>query len=275
MDFKVVDLIKFYFKNIMLVLLSFGISLGIGYYYFFEVYESEYVANTTIMLGANEESTDIGFNQKVINNYLELVKSKNVIDYTINKTGLDYTNSQLKGMISASFAEDTEFITISVISKDKDDVAKLSYAVYEGLVAEVERIFKINNIHLVDTDSVGDVIYSDNLLLLVVLGLSFGVSFCVTTINYLFFPQFNLQKIVNNLKNNIKEKRVIRKKVSEERRKQKILEQEMVNKKDTTKKGNKKRTETKDKTIEKNKTIKIKKSNSKTTAAKKKEKISK
>lgn len=278
MEFKVIDLIKYYVKNLMLALIVIGISLIAGYYYLDNVYEVEYVAKTTVMLGANEETTDIGFNQKVIKNYLELVKSKNVLEGIINKTGLDYSNGELKRMINASFAEDTEFITISVISNDKNDAAKLSYAVYEGLVAEVERIFKISNIHLVESDTEGYKLYSDKLLIIILIFISLLMSWGIVLINYLFFPNFILQEKINSfrkyLKNKIKEKKEIRnikreKKKQELENKKKELVKEVEKKKQVVKKNESKSSkktnvnDTKKRTTKKSNVIKTKKTVSK------------
>ena len=194
MEFKVVDLIKYYFKNITISLLVIIISLSIGLHYIFNIYETKYEANTTIMLGANEQKTDLGFNKSVIKNYLELINSTNVLEKTIESTKVKYTVKQLREMTDAYYEDDTQLITIKVNSTNKNDAPKLSYALYQELEKEVERIFRINNIHLIDTDTKGYEKYSTTILVLITVSLSVIISILINVVMFLINSELCFDK---------------------------------------------------------------------------------
>ena len=194
MEFKVVDLIKYYFKNITISLLVIIISLSIGLHYIFNIYETKYEAKTTIMLGANEQKTDLGFNKSVIKNYLELINSTNVLEKTIESTKVKYTVKQLREMTDAYYEDDTQLITIKVKSTNKNDAPKLSYALYQELEKEVERIFRINNIHLIDTDTKGYEKYSTNILVLITVSLSVIISILINVVMFLINSELCFDK---------------------------------------------------------------------------------
>lgn len=199
MEFKIIDLFKYYLKNYLLSSIVFFITLLIGMIYIFNFYEKEYVAKTTIMLGVCEhiceeaDHLNVNFNKAVVNDYMELIKSDTVLSDAIKNANSKYRVSELKKMIKVSYKEDTEYIIIELTSKNENDTQELRNNIYESLKKEVNRIFQINNIHLVDNDQNGSLKYSDKLLIMVVIVLAFITSFLGTTINFLFFPDFNLK----------------------------------------------------------------------------------
>ena len=161
MEFKIMDLVKYYFKHLFLSILLIVSVFVIGLFYIFNVHENEYVSKTTIMLGVciheceEDEQLNVEFNKKVLFDYMELIKSNLVINNAIELSKLDYTAKEVHNMLDVSYEEDTEYIKIEITSNNKKHSSKLSYNLYESLINEVERIFDIDNIHLVDTDEIG------------------------------------------------------------------------------------------------------------------------
>lgn len=193
MEFKIMDLVKYYFKNIILDIVLILLVFIIGLFYIFNIYEKEYVSNTTIMLGVciheceEDEHLNIDFNKKVLFDYMELIKSNLVLEKAIKLSELDYTPKELKSMLNVSYEEDTEYIRIEVTSNNKKHSSKLSYNLYESLIDEVERIFDIDNIHLVDTDEIGYLKVSNKKLIIVDALIAIIISILIMTIKFLFF----------------------------------------------------------------------------------------
>lgn len=231
MEFKIDDLVKYYFKHIILDFVVFAFALIIGLFYIFNIYESEYVGKTTFMLGVcehecNEDShIDIYFNDAVVKDYMELATTNLVLEKANEMAGLKYKTGELKEMVDVTYEEDTQYIIVTVSSTNKKDGSKLSYNIYEVLVDEVNRIFDINNIHLVDTSEEGNLKYSNSLLISIAIIISFIISVVVMTIKFLFF---------SNTKNNVT------KLETKEEIVKKTTNKKSTNTKKTTKKSTKK-----------------------------------
>lgn len=231
MEFKIDDLVKYYFKHIILDFVVFAFALIIGLFYIFNIYEPEYVGKTTFMLGVcvhecNEDShIDIYFNDAVVKDYMELATTNLVLEKANEMAGLKYKTGELKKMVDVTYEEDTQYIIVTVSSTNKKDGSKLSYNIYEVLVDEVNRIFDINNIHLVDTSEEGNLKYSNSLLIFIAIIISFIISVVVMTIKFLFF---------SNTKNNVT------KLETKEEIVKKTTNKKSTNTKKTTKKSTKK-----------------------------------
>ena len=146
MQFNLLDLIKYYFKNYVLALVIFLLVCFTGILYMHYGYEQQYIGTTTMMLGARYDKND---NENIIDNlksgwvqnYIKLITSNKVLKMANEKSKLNYTEGQLHDMVNAYYEEETLYITIEVTSKNKKDSAMLSYNIYKSLIEEVERIF--------------------------------------------------------------------------------------------------------------------------------------
>lgn len=197
------DLVKYYFKHWLLNIILIILVFAIGLFYIFNVYQKEYVSNTTIMLGVciheceEDEHLNVDFNKKVLFDYMELIKSNLVIENAIKLSELDYSVKDVRNMLDVSYEEDTEYIKITITSNNKKHSSKLSYNLYKGLIDEVERIFDIDNIHLVDTDEIGYLKVSNKKLIIIDVLISIIVSITIMIIKFLFF--FNRSKEEKNI----------------------------------------------------------------------------
>lgn len=231
MEFKISDLVKYYFKHIVLDFIVFVFALIIGLFYIFNIYEPEYVGKTTFMLGVCvhecdiDSHVDIYFNDAVVKDYMELATTNLVLEKANEMAGLKYKTGELKEMVDVTYEEDTQYIIVTVSSANKKDGSKLSYNIYKVLVDEVNRIFDINNIHLVDTSEEGSLKYSNSLLIMIAIIVSFMISFAIMTIKFLFF---------SNTRNNVTKLEVKEEVVK------KTTNKKSTNTKKTTKKSTKK-----------------------------------
>ena len=212
MQFNLLDLIKYYFKNYVLALVIFLLACFAGILYMHYGYEQQYIGTTTMMLGARYDKNDNGniidnLKSGWVQNYIKLIASNKVLKMANEKSKLNYTEGQLHDMVNAYYEEETLYITIEVTSKNKKDSATLSYNIYKSLIEEVERIFSVKNIYLVDRSVVGTEKYSSKYILFVILTIGLILSFLATTCNYLFFPSFVLQSKIKNIMKKTKKRR--------------------------------------------------------------------
>lgn len=248
MEFKLSDMIDNYFRSYILVLVVMILTLSVGLYAVYGLYENEYVSKTTIMLGYNKGETasfDIYLNQSILKNYEELAVSDIALLEVKEQTKLDYSISQLKNIITINSVDGTEYLVIEATTNNKYDSAKISYSVYEVLSKEVERIFGLSNIHLVDTSSKGTLKYNKHLFAVVVIIGAIALSFLASIIKFFLFPNLvkknkikKVKKIENEKKNIIKTeptKKVVKKVVVKSEPIKKVVKKEAVESKPTKK----------------------------------------
>ena len=223
MQFNLLDLIKYYFKNYVLALVIFLLVCFTGVLYMHYGYEQQYIGTTTMMLGARYDKND---NENIIDNlksgwvqnYIKLITSNKVLKMANEKSKLNYTEGQLHDMVNAYYEEETLYITIEVTSKNKKDSAMLSYNIYKSLIEEVERIFSVKNIYLVDRSVAGTEKYSSKYILFVIITIGLILSFLAATCNYLFFPTFDLQSKIKDIMRKMKKRRKQQRKIKRQRR---------------------------------------------------------
>ena len=248
MEFKLSDMLDNYFRSYILVLVVMILTLSVGLYAVYGLYENEYVSKTTIMLGYNKgetESFDIYLNQSILKNYEELAVSDIALLEVKEQTKLDYSISQLKNIITINSVDGTEYLVIEATTNNKYDSAKISYSVYEVLSKEVERIFGLSNIHLVDTSSKGTLKYNKHLFAVVVIIGAIALSFLASIIKFFLFPNLvkknkikKVKKIESEKKNIIKTeptKKVVKKVVVKSEPIKKVIKKETVESKPTKK----------------------------------------
>jgi capsular polysaccharide biosynthesis protein len=134
-----------------------------------------YKADISVILGNVSTGTD-GSNQKIdysdvmmyqmlVKTYSELAKSRTVAENAINSLQLDIKPEELEKMISVSPKSDTEFLTISVKSKDAQQAMSIANQLAKSLKQVSINIKKMDNVQILDSAELPTEPYSPNLTL--------------------------------------------------------------------------------------------------------------
>lgn len=149
-------------KRILLVILvTLGctlVSAAVSYF----VIKPVYKADIAVIIGSNDKAVDntkpnyndVMMYQKLVQTYSEFVKTRVVADDVIKELKLDITSDDLIKMISVTPKGTTEFLTISVSSTNKDQVAEIANQVAKSLKKVSKEIKNQDNVQLVDGASV-------------------------------------------------------------------------------------------------------------------------
>lgn len=158
------------------------------------VIEPEYQTFTTLMLvkpqsvESSINSSDISLNQKLVNSYGEIAKSKIVLNEVIKNLGLNISYGSLKKKITVKLIQDTEIIKIEIIDKNPEFAAKISNEISYVLIKYIGNIMKMENILVVDMAEVPSNPISPNIIFNMtiagVLGIMIGV-FLIFLVEYL------------------------------------------------------------------------------------------
>ena len=148
-----------YLKKYVLVIVVVAIVLIIGVFiYDKSIKKPLYTTYTTIILTKSNETqtgttitqNDILLNQKLVETYSKIIKSKLVLEQVISKTGVTYTAEELSENVSVEAYENTEMLKISVTDQDPELAANIANSIAQVFSGEIAKIYQINNISVVD-----------------------------------------------------------------------------------------------------------------------------
>lgn len=150
------DLLKYFLKKVPIILVVSIVMLTIGVVYTLFFKTPLYRSNTTIILVSESkaESTltqnDITLNQKLVNTYSEIIKSRRVLNKVIDDLALSDTVSSLSQKVNVSSIDNTEIIKISVSDPNSKDAMRIANAVADVFKEEVLEIYKLENVSIID-----------------------------------------------------------------------------------------------------------------------------
>ena len=151
-----------YFKSkIMWIIITIILLIGIGNVYTILTRVPMYRSNTTIVLvSENKNETyntnELQLNKNLVGTYSEIIKSRKVLDQVIENLGLDYTVEELSKNIKVESVQNTEIIRVSVGDSDSEVATGIANEIASVFTTEIQKIYKLNNVSVVDkaTDSV-------------------------------------------------------------------------------------------------------------------------
>lgn len=148
-----------YLKKYVLVIVVVAFVLIIGVFiYDKSIKKPLYTTYTTIILTKSNETqtgttitqNDILLNQKLVETYSKIIKSKLVLEQVISETGVTYTAEELSENVSVEAYENTEMLKISVTDQDPELAANIANSIAQVFSGEIAKIYQINNISVVD-----------------------------------------------------------------------------------------------------------------------------
>ena len=148
-----------YLKKYILIICGVVVIFVIGVFiYDKSIKKPLYTTYTTIILTKSNETqtgttitqNDILLNQKLVETYSKIIKSKLVLEQVISETGVTYTAEELSENVSVEAYENTEMLKISVTDQDPELAASIANSIAQVFSGEIAKIYQINNISVVD-----------------------------------------------------------------------------------------------------------------------------
>ena len=99
---------------------------------------------------SQDSYSDLMMYQQMVKTYSILAKSRAVSDDVIKQLNLNMTVDVLQGMISATPQQNTEFLTITVVSNNPGEAVKIANQVAKSLKGVSETVKKQDNVQLLD-----------------------------------------------------------------------------------------------------------------------------
>ena len=150
----------FWNKKIQIILLVILFAI-IGAIYTIGFITPMYTSSTTLVLATSgsentQDATNVTLNSKLVSTYSELVKSKKVLRQVIANLNIDVEEEELRKNITVSSVKDTELIEITVSNKNPKYSAQIANEIAKVFSEEVNEIYNINNIHVVDEAEIAE-----------------------------------------------------------------------------------------------------------------------
>lgn len=132
-----------------------------------------YVLNKTQQTD-NLTATDLQAGGLLVNDYKEIITSRDVMNDVIAKNGLAMTPDQLSGKIAVTIPADTRVISISVTDKDPQQAADIANAVREVSSQKIKSVTKVEDVTALENAQVPNKPSSPNIKRNTMLGFLVG-----------------------------------------------------------------------------------------------------
>lgn len=94
--------------------------------------------------------TDLNIGQTISSDYVELLKTRPIVEGVIQEQDLPYTYRELLGMISLSIVNNTRIIQIDVTSEDKEEAMRVANALADKGVSELPKLMETPEPHIAE-----------------------------------------------------------------------------------------------------------------------------
>ena len=166
------DLFSYFINKIFIIIIILVVALSTSLVYSNFIKVPRYKSSTTIVLtrsGDGENTStitqnDITINQKLVATYREIIKSRRVLGQVIDNLGLDMSVGELSSNVSVSNPDGTELIKITVSGTNKSDVKDITDEIARVFGKEIEDIYDIKNVSIIDTAVEANGPYNMNLV---------------------------------------------------------------------------------------------------------------
>ena len=137
---------------------------------------SIYVNNTNPQMGNTSyiSGSDLATAQRLVNTYVNIIRSDTVLEKVAQQSGLDITTNQIRGMMTAESVENTEIFNINISSADPELAAHLANAIAEVAPEEISNFLEGSSTKIIDYAKVPEYRYYPSYRQNTFLGLCIG-----------------------------------------------------------------------------------------------------
>lgn len=190
-EINLYDLLAHYAKYWLFLAVSIvlGFTAGLAYTNYIQV--PQYKSNATLIL-INSDQTSSVKDATTINNYIELVKSRRVLQPVINDRKLGQSYEQLADSIGTSNDKDTEVVKLSVSTSDPNVSQNVLNDAIASFKKQLKSLYDNDNVQVVDSASLPTEPYNVRSTLQIGLATIAGLLLAVIVVFFIY--DFNLSR---------------------------------------------------------------------------------
>jgi capsular polysaccharide biosynthesis protein len=191
-EINLYNLLRYYAKKWAVILSLTLVGLIAGFIYNQYIQVAMYKSDATLLVvGAGDGPQ----NATLINNYVELFKSRRVLESVIEQQKLGISYDDLSSRVDASSDKNTEIIKVSISDQDGKLSQNLTDGAIKSFKSEADKIYGRDNIRIIDNASLPDQPF--NVRRPIVLALSASAGLILSVIGLFFIYDFNLSRGVD------------------------------------------------------------------------------
>ena len=154
-EINIKELLQYIKEKVWIIGIALVLSLTASVIYTGVIKKPIYKSSTTYVLISDSSkegitTSEVTLNEKLIATYKEIIKSRNILEKVITTLNLDETPSSLAKTISVEQVGTSSMIKITVSNKDPEMAKKIAETIGYEFSKEVESLYKISNLGLVD-----------------------------------------------------------------------------------------------------------------------------
>ncbi len=157
LEISLSDILAFVKKRILLIVLC-GVYVMAGAFLVsnyllkeqFRAEVSMYVAPNADEINRTASLSELNYAQAVVDTYIEILQTKSFLNEVADASGVDYTSTQLKNMISMSALNGTEIFRIRVTSTDPSEAFTIANTMAELAPGKIIEIKDADAVRVVD-----------------------------------------------------------------------------------------------------------------------------
>ena len=184
MDISVKDLFKIILKNMLFIVICAVIGLAGTFSIFKFIVKPTYVSSVKLYVYTKESNAnasnynslnDLNYAQKIVNTYIEMLRTDSFYKSVKDKGELDYSINDLKKMIQFNVLNDTEVFQVSVSSHNPEQSKKIADTITALAPQTISSIKESALLKVVDSASFPSKASSPNLVVDSVVGFILGI----------------------------------------------------------------------------------------------------
>lgn len=111
-----------------------------------------YVNNNSVSVGGTSfDLSDINAAKSLVNTYIVILNSRNVLNDVIEESGVDYSYKELKQMITTGAVDSTEVFEVVVTSTNPEEAELIANSICSVLPQKIASIVESSSVRIVDS----------------------------------------------------------------------------------------------------------------------------
>lgn len=182
-----------YFKSkIIYIIFAMSIAFCLSSIYVNRFRVPEYTSYTTVLLNKTNDNasittSDLQRDKQLVATYSEIIRSKRVLRTVINNLSLDLEYGALASKVAVGSVTDTSILRISVTDPDSSKAADIANQIAEVFSEEIQEIYKIENISIIDKAEITEVASSTSTMKIIGISTIAGAFISIAIIFVLFY----------------------------------------------------------------------------------------
>jgi capsular polysaccharide biosynthesis protein len=183
-EINLYQLLKFYATKWFWILMFIIVGAGAGFVYNTYIQVPLYKSDATLLI--IDDTGKAAKDPTLINNYIELIKSRRVLDAVVQKHPNTLTYEELTAATTATNEKDTEVIKVSVATKDAQISKDMAGDIVTSFQGEAKEIYEKDNVTVVDQANLPTEPYNVHHVMYLALATGAGFAFALIVLFFAY-----------------------------------------------------------------------------------------